>query len=278
MRLISWNVMGIEGDRISNQVDALRTRDPDIIALQEVTARTAPQYRAELSSIGYYSIIDSFQSVKYLTRIQGRSYGELIASRWPLITSPMHFDVPWPEKVLSCFIICPWGDLQVHTAHIPQVGGNDPKKAMTLEGLYKALAYDSKYPRILCGDFNTPQLETEDGKIMTWGQKRKRNGEIVLQKFWGQRWDSAERNILEGLEKYDLVEVYRQINGFGKQEYSYYPNKNGRRVGYRFDHIFASKSLNAIKCQYLHEFREKKLSGHSPIEVLFSPKPSQDNI
>ncbi|MCD1293550.1 hypothetical protein CUJ83_00880 [Methanocella sp. CWC-04] len=263
------------GDRASSQVEAICGRAPDIIAFQDVTAGSAPKYRAELEHHGYFSIIDSFQFVKYRTRLMSRSIGEILASKWPLISYPEYFDVPWPEKVLSCFFIGPWGDILVHTAHIPPVKNSEWKKYQTLEGIYKGLAAESKYPRILCGDFNTPQEELSDGTIVTWGQKRKRDGEVVLEKYRGQRWDSAERNILEGLAKFDLHDVFRHVNGYDKNDFSFYEKLNGRRIGRRYDHVLASKSLNPLECRYLHDLRKAGLSEHSPIEAVFDPKMSK---
>ena len=271
MRLISWNVMGGYGGRMSDQIAALGERGPDLVALQEVTAKVAPVYREHLQRYGLYSVIDSFQFARYMTRLRANSYGEMIASRWPLITSPLHFEVPWPEKVLSCFAIGPWGDVQVHTAHVPKKGNNDVRKIQTLEGIYKGLALKSQYPRVLCGDLGTPQEETADGAIVTWGQKRRRTGEIVLQKFWGQRWDTWERNVLEGLAQFDLADTYRQVHGPGRREFSFFEAENGRRYGRRYDHVFASASLNAVECRYLHAFRERRLSEHAPIEAVFNP-------
>jgi len=276
MRLISWNINGGQNGHMSLQVDQLKSREPDVIALQEVTAKTAPVYRGFLKSAGFYSIIDSFQSSKYLTRLKSQSFGELIASKWPLISSPIKFDVPWPEKVLSCFVIGPWGDMLLHTAHIPSGEYNNIKKVETLEGIYKALAYKAQYPRILCGDFSTPQEELIDGRIVTWGQKRKRTGEITLQKYWGHRWDTAERNILEKLGQFDLIDVYRKIHST-RPEYSILENSDGLRTSRRYDHVFASESLNPTECRYLHYLREKKLSGHAAIEVDFKPHLAQTN-
>ena len=271
MRLISWNVMGGYGGRMSDQVEALGERRPDIVALQEITAKVAPVYRAHLQRQGLYSIIDSFQFARYMTRLRSNSYGEMIASKWPLITSPDHFEVPWPEKVLSCYVIGPWGDIQVHTAHVPKSKNNDIRKIQTLEGIYKGLAIKSQYPRILCGDLGTPQEETADGTIVTWGQKHKRTGEIVLQQYWGQKWDARERNILEGLARFDLADTFRGVNGRGKRDFSFYEVEDGRRTGRRYDHVFASASLNPVECRYLHYLRERRLSEHSPVEAVFDP-------
>ena len=277
MRLISWNVMGGHGGRMADQVAALGERKPDLVALQEVTAKLAPVYREHLQRQGLYSIIDSFQFARYMTRLRANSYGELIASKWPLITSPEHFEVPWPEKVLSCYVIGPWGDVQVHTAHVPKGKNQDVRKIQTLEGIYKGLALKSVYPRILCGDLGTPQEETADGTIVTWGQKRKRTGEIVLQQYWGQKWDTWERSILEGLAQFDLADAFRAVNGPARREVSFFEVENGRRAGRRYDHIFASQSLNPVECRYLHFLRERRLSEHSPIEAVFSPIIAQTN-
>jgi exonuclease III len=277
LRLISWNVMGGYGGRMSDQVEALGERRPDIVALQEVTAKLAPVYREHLQRQGLYSIIDSFQFARYMTRLRANSYGELIASKWPLITSPVHFEVPWPEKVLSCYLIGPWGDIQVHTAHVPKGKNNDVRKIQTLEGIYKGLAIKSQYPRILCGDLGTPQEETADGVVVTWGQKLKRSGEITLQPYWGQKWDTWERNILEGLGQFDLADTYRAVNGKGRRDLSFFEVEDGRRSGRRYDHIFASTSLNPVECRYLHYLRERRLSEHSPIEAVFDPIIAQTN-
>jgi exonuclease III len=277
MRLISWNVMGGYSGHVSAHVDALGEHKPDIVALQEITAGIAPVYREHLQRHGFFSIIDSFQFARYMTRLHSNSYGEMIASRWPLITSPIHFEVPWPEKVLSCFAIGPWGDIQVHTAHVPKGRNSDVRKIQTLEGIYKGLAMKSQYPRVFCGDLGTPQEETSDGTIVTWGQKRKRTGEIVLQKYWGQKWDTWERNILEGLAQFDLADAYRKVNGPQGHEFSFFEAENGHRSGRRYDHIFASASLNPVECRYLHSLRERRLSDHSPIEAVFDPIISQTN-
>lgn len=277
MKLISWNVFSEYSTSIATQAESLASRSPDIIALQEIPAKNVPHYRAELQKHGYYSAIDSFQFVKYMTRLRGEDYGELFASKWPLITYPVHFNVPWPEKVLSCFCIGPWGDILVHTAHIPRDHGKDYKKTQMLKGLYDGLAAESKYRRILCGDFGTPQEELADGTVITWGQRHKRSGEIVYDQYNGRKSDALERNILQGLVRYDLYDVYRLVNGYGKRDYSWYEKKDGRYAGRRYDHIFASDSLRAVDCRYIHEMRKRGLSDHSPVEAIFDPEPPKQN-
>ena len=60
---------------------------------------------------------------------------------------------------------------------------------------------------------------------------------------------------------------------FSEKEFSYYIYNRGKRIGRRFDHIFASHLLEVVECEYLHDLREvQKLSDHAPIEALFAPK------
>ena len=253
MRLVSWNVNGRVG-RIDEQIAALKKQWCDAIALQEVTQTTAPLLRAGLQGIGLQYVVDSFQRSRNRAALVGpRRYGELIACRWPLrLLSPERFDVPWPERILSVVVQSPSGNIYLHTTHIPPGSTNGWKKIEMLEGIYKRLAHKSRVPRILCGDFNTPQEETSDGKVITWGKGR-------------TRWGSGERNILEGLAEFDLIDVYRFRHGYKVQEYSWYARPY---IGRRYDHVFASRSLlNDVECKYLHSFREKKLSDHSAIRI-----------
>ena len=49
------------------------------------------------------------------------------------------------------------------------------------EGIYRRLACSSDRPRILCGDFNTPQKEMADGEVVTWGQDTEEISECRVQ-------------------------------------------------------------------------------------------------
>lgn len=277
LRLISWNVA--HRDACHHQVKALTSREPDIVALQEITAKTAPVLGERLREAGLRFWKDSFQLAPNHAVLTGpRRYGELIASRWPVATlPPREFGIPWPERVLSVVIETPlWGDIEFHNTYVPQGAGNGWIKVRTLEGIYRRLARNTRRPRVLCGDFNAPQEERLNGEIVTWGQDITSDGRVVLWKSWrggrGKRWDRAERNILDGLRDFDLRDIYRLLNGYRAEDFSWYDVKKARKKGRRFDHIFASVGLNSIECSYLHSFREKRLSDHSAMEARFAPQ------
>jgi endonuclease/exonuclease/phosphatase family metal-dependent hydrolase len=259
------------GGRLSDQVDALANREPDVVALQEVTRTTVTAFTSELRSRGLGSVVDSFDPSAAASQYSGpRRYGLIVASRWPVGRVKLHGSLPrWPERFLSTTVETPSGDIEVHSTHIPPGVSNGWIKIEMLESVFSRLACVSSVPRILCGDFNTPQEETAAGEIVTWAQGRRSNGKLYLKRARGERWDRGERNILEGLRAFDLADLYRSLHGYTQTDFSWYARRRTRTIARCFDHVFASRLLKATGCRYLEEFRKRDLSDHSPIEVEF---------
>jgi endonuclease/exonuclease/phosphatase family metal-dependent hydrolase len=251
---------------LGEQVIALTEREPDIVALQEVTRRTAPQLREQLCHAGLTHTVDSLD----LAGACGRRYGELIASRWPLrVLPPVQAGQPFPERVLSVVAECPWGLIELHTVHVVPGSRQGWKKIEMLRAIYQQLARHSEIPRILCGDFNEPQAELADGQLVTSRHRLLLDGRLVVKNGRPEAWEQAVLRVLEGLAEFDLVDIYRALRGYDVKEVSCIVRSTGH--GYRYDHIFASRGLNPVACQYLHELRERGLSDHSPIEADFDP-------
>jgi exonuclease III len=270
MKLISWNVNRRTGKGIGDQMKALGKRSPDIVALQEVTIESVSEYISNLEKLGYREARDSFEGTKTVRR----SGGVIIATCWKMKELPqLDEQFPFSEKVLSVRIkTTMWGDIEVHNVHIPPGSRHGIKKIETLEGVYRGLARYSRVPRILCGDFNAPQEEFIDGSILTWAYKKMKSGNIVFRAGRSERWDAGERNVLQGLHRYDLSDVYRSVHGFGASDFSWRQVRKGKETKRRYDHVFASKSLHPVACRYIHPLREAGLSDHSPIEVTFKSK------
>jgi exonuclease III len=273
VRLISWNIAG-RSRKLAAQMRAILELHPDIVCLQEVRAATAPLLSAALCNGGLPYSVDSFRLAANPVLLTGpRQYGEFIASRWRIRALPQEsFKLPWPEKVVSAVIRWPPSPLEVHTAHIPPGSSNGWTKIQTFNGIFERLARSSTVPRVLCGDFNSPQLETLRGEVVTWGQDdiggryefwRTSNGRT------GRDWDAGERSVLVDLARFDLPDVFRGTHGFSRQEFSWYLKRKGTTIGRRFDHVFASRRLAVHACRYVHALRESGLSDHSPIEVDF---------
>ncbi len=276
MRLISWNLNG-RASALADQVAAVVARGPDIVALQEVTTRSAPVLASALALKGLPHAINSFALAPPGFIAAGpRRYGLLIASRFPLDPLPLGtFDLPWPERVLSVRVLTPGGPTELYTTHIPPGSSNGWIKVEMLTGLYKGLARLSAVPRILCGDFNLPQAECTNAEIVTWAQRIRPNGQIVCRARVrggpGPSWDAAERNVIIGLAAYDLLDVFRALHGNKTQAFSWVLRRGRKSVPRRFDHIFASARLRPTSCLYIHAVRQRGLSDHAAIEVVFQP-------
>ncbi|CAN5592761.1 exodeoxyribonuclease III [soil metagenome] len=258
LKLISWNVAG-RVKKLTAQVGALIEHEPHIIALQEVTAKTTLLWRDDLERRGYW-VIASFDLAREHNVLKGgRKYGVLLASRWPMeALPPTDFEVPWTERILSAVIDSPWVKIECHNAHLPAGVSHGLIKIETFEGIYGRLRHEGTRPRILCGDFNSPQEESVDGATIPFGTNN-------------ERWAAAELSVITGLGEYDLKDVFRLLNGFEQRDVSWVSRNRGREYGRRFDHVFASQRLNATTCAYLHMLREPGLSDHAPIEARFEP-------
>lgn len=277
MRLISWN-LNARRTNLGLQVEALAVRAPDVVALQEVTPMTVAALRAALAKAGLPYAADSFAlAPPYFAPTGARRYGLLTASRCEIVAeAPGRFALPWPERVLTVALLTPGGRVEVHNTHVPPGSSNGWVKIDHLVGLYEGLARPAVLPRILCGDLNTPQEELPTGEVVTWAQRRGQGGWRVARAIRGRAgtaWDAGERRVLTGLAGWGLLDVYRQLHGYAVAEMSWVLRRGDAVRGRRFDHVFASPTLRPQRCTYLHDFRARGLSDHSPIEVEFDWPP-----
>lgn len=255
MKLISWNVAG-RSRVLADQAAALARQEPDIVCLQEVRATSLPRWRAALESMGLDRVADSSEF------IGGRRFFCVTASRWEPIELPA-IPAPHPERVLSLVVDTSHGDLELHNAHVPPAQGAGLLKVETCEAIFDRLARPCDRHRILCGDFNSPRLETTEGELITFAGHHPDHLE---------RWDAAERSLLEGLAEWDLVDCFRDLNGYDRQDASWvFHTRARRKAGHRLDHVLASASLRPRLCDYHHGWREAGLSDHSAIEAVFAP-------
>ncbi len=295
MKIITWNVNNRVGT-VSQQVQALAQREPDVVALQDVNLNAVTPYLEAFHLIGL-----SYAMHTLARQSHAIPTGVLIASRSPLSPLP---DIPesvlwsqgvcspdrekvrqhWTRRTLFALLHSPFGEIEVANVYITPANHKESNargerrlypslKLDLLSGVYQALAIPATRPRLLCGDFNTPQHEQANGEIITWGFQ-KRQGIYFLR---DRSQHELEFRILHELSAYDLPDIFRRLHGYSQpsqdEGWSWcYQN----RVRYRFDHIFASHALRPIQAQYLHTFRELRLSDHAPMEALFEPTSRQD--
>jgi exodeoxyribonuclease III len=251
VRLVTWNVAGRVA-RQPEQADVVAGVGADVIALQEVTARTLPLWRDALADAGFAACETALEPLPGTRR--GRLLGVLTAAREPLERLPAPPRVPWPERVLCCAV----GDVEVVNVHSPISPAPDLAKVLTHEAVAAYLEGDG--PRILCGDLNTPRRELADGDVLTFAHDSA--GRLRAER--GERWDRAERALVHGLREHGWVDAFRALHGYGERHASWTFARD--RGGWRLDHVLVA-GLEPRAAAYAHDWRRAGLSDHSALVV-----------
>jgi exodeoxyribonuclease-3 len=242
VRLITWNI----ARRVSvlpDQAAALASREPDVVALQEVTARGHGLWRQVLERIG----------LPHIAYSPGGRMGVLLAAREPL--EPVEpLPVPRPESTAAGAA----GGIAFHAVHVPNAA-NGWVKPDTLAAVRAGLEQTSG-ARVLCGDLNTPRRELPDGDVVTFAYDSARR----LRPERGERWDRAERALVHGLRERGWVDAFRALHGYGERSASWTFREN--RGGWRLDHVLID-GLRPVASAYAHDWRRAGLSDHSALVV-----------
>ena len=128
MRLVTWNVAG-RVTRQPEQAAAVAALGADVVALQEVTARTLPLWRAALADAGLAACEATLDDPPAASG--RRLLGVLVAAREPLERLPPPADAPWPERVLCCRL----GDVEIVNLHSPIAPAPELAKVRTHEAV-----------------------------------------------------------------------------------------------------------------------------------------------
>jgi exonuclease III len=256
MRVVTWNVAG----RVRahpEQAEAIAGVAADVVALQEVTVRTEPLWRAALLAAGFgfcASAISGLPPGKSRRRL-----AVLTAARSPLRVLPAPPDVPWPERVLCCEI----DGIEITNLHSPIAPAPDLAKVRTHEAVAAHLAVGAG-PRVLCGDLNTPRREFADGDVLTFAHDT--HGRLREER--GERWNLAERALIRDL---GWTDAFRVLHGYEQREASWTFKED--RGGWRLDHVLVS-GLDVVAAAYAHEWRRAGLSDHSALVVDLASQTS----
>jgi exodeoxyribonuclease-3 len=257
LRVITWNV-NRRVSRLAEQAFALAGRRPDVVALQEVTARTAALWRAALPTAGLPHVVCSLDAAdprrEPATR---RRTGVLIAAREPTGTAGAPLPVPWPETTIAAVVT----GVRVDTVHVPNAA-NGWVKVRTLAAVRTGAAGGGA--RVICGDLNTPRREHPDGRVVSFA----RDSRERLRPERGAEWDAAELGVVPGLRDLGYADAFRALHGYARREPSWtFRRIAGHAGGWRLDHLFASSAVRVVACRYHHAWRDDDLSDHSALEA-----------
>ena len=262
MQLLSWNVAG-RVRRVEEQAAALAEQPADVIALQEVRVSTMSAWRNALSALGYEHVRTTFDERDPLVRQEpDRRLGVLLAGREPIdpIAAP---EIPWPERLMAARVWVQQEPIEVFNLHSPISQKPNQVKVRTLEAVAAHISRPSDAPRIVCGDFNTPQYESREGEVSSFARTRAGN----IRPDYGERHDQAELGMVVGITKHGFEDAFRTLHGYLRRDRSWlYPHG---KMGYRLDHIFA-RGLRVLDCDYRHDWRDRGLSDHAAIWALFA--------
>lgn len=252
MRLVTWNVAG-RVTRQPEQAEVVEAVGADVVALQEVTGRTAPLWRAVLEEMGFVGCETALDGA---ARAPGRRrLSVLTAAREPLRRLPSP-DVPWPERLLCCRL----GDVEIVNLHSPISPAPELAKVRTHEAVAAYLTSTVSPRRVLCGDLNTPRRELPDGDVLTFAH----DSAGRLRPDRGERWNRAELALVHGLRERGWVDAFRELHGYGEREPSWtFPQDRG---GWRLDHVLV-EGLRPVASAYAHDWRRRGLSDHSALVV-----------
>ena len=263
VRIISWNVAR-RSSRLAEQAAALAEREPDAVALQEITRRTAPLWRRALETIGLPQIRVSLDEAEPRREpATRRATGVLVAARRSVReVSPLA--LPWPETATALTTQSDSaGRVEIHCVHVPNAA-NGWVKVRTLEAIRAGLAAVPAGPRVLCGDLNTPRRELPSGEVISVA----RDSKARLHRERGAEWDEAELGVVPGLREIAYTDAFRELHGYERREPSWtWRQIAGHGGGWRLDHLFTSAELRPVAALYHHSWRDEGLSDHSALEV-----------
>ena len=260
MRLLTWNVAG-RVSRQPEQAQVVAATGADVVALQEVTARTLPLWRAALAEAGLTACRTGLDGAG--DGAGRKVLGVLTAAREPLRRLSAPAALPWPERVLCCRA----GEVEIVNVHSPIAPAPALAKVRTHEAVAAYLAAAAPGPRVLCGDLNTPRRELPDGDVLTFAHTSAGR----LRPDRGPRWDAAERALVHDLRtRHGWVDAFRALHGYAQREASWtFAQDKG---GWRLDHVLAT-GLRPVAAAYAHDWRRAGLSDHSALVVDLEPEP-----
>jgi exonuclease III len=236
------------------QIELVVSRHADVVALQEVRLSAWDKWRSALRADGFTHFAHAADASSAAGIPLKKERGVAVASRVPFSFTGLP-GVPFSELALACSFATRQGPLDLINTHMPN--GSDPKhgdlKLNAFDAVYDACAIEGR-TRVLCGDFNSPVLETEDGYIKCSSTP-------------GDDWFGREWLVMAGLKHFGMVDSFRTFHGYSVPAHSHAKPQYGEDWVRRFDHVFTSTDLEVEGCRYHTSWMDQGASDHAPIEV-----------
>jgi exonuclease III len=263
MRLLSWNVRGYTGPTKERQLSEVLKHQPDLIALQEVVRGSVDFWRKNLAGEGYEVLTSDLKLLDvecpFLAhkghRMGRRKNLNLIASRAgiePLPGLEVGVGDGFPEKYLAGTVEIDGARIDVHNVHTPPGSTTKMLKVEYWEAVLAQVNRPTQSARILCGDFNSPWSEDDEGFVIGGGRVDPQEE---------RRWKEAELGFLDHPE---LRDIYRAHHVAGERFATSHMRGN---TPCRYDHVYVSKEfeIDECRCEYLEGILGTGVSDHAPV-------------
>lgn len=252
MRIATWNVNGMRA-RLDFVLHWLRSREPDLVGLQELKLRDDEFPHLALEELGYRAV----------THGQKAWNGVAVLSREPV--QILQEGLPGQEALGARLLTVRAGDLDFCTVYVPNgkhVNHEDfPHKLEWLDALIEQFtgAREPGRPAVLCGDFNVCPAG-----IDSWNEEVLR-GQIFH--------TDEERARLQRLLRWGLYDLFRRQHP-EERMFSWWDYRAGafhRNRGLRIDLLLGTEPvLQRVESVWIdRDYRKKKegltASDHAPV-------------
>lgn len=258
MELVTLNISNPSIERAKKQVDWIEKIGADIYVLTETKLSKGCLYIENYFSSKLTSSLGSGKEVAYSVYFPKSHTGDLgvmIISKYPIKKVKNCFceENPYFSRVLDVVINFDGMDFGIMGLYVPSRDMTqikvDRKKNFVSDYLQYIKNFSNKItiPYIICGDLNV--LE--------------RNHFPKYKNYFEWEYDFYEQFKYLG-----YVDVFRYLYP-NKNEYSWVGRTNN---GYRYDHIFVSKSIvtNIEECYYIHDTRKTSITDHSAMVAVIN--------
>lgn len=249
VKVLSWNIKLGQRSRLNKIVGGVKQISADIVGLQEVDKDLLKGFVPQFEALRY-------QVLRYESH--EKSYCNLILSRYPTSKiSRWKRDCAFPDLLSLARIKIRQREINFFNCHIPHGSGHGFKKIRTIDALLKKLKKTKGSARIVVGDFNEPRSESGQ-EIESWAYKTSASPRPTKEEKC--HWKNTVNELFKGEQQHGMRDLFRSLHGYEVEEFSF-----RRPTPRRYDHIFGSEHFKVSSCEYLHSFREGKVSDHSPL-------------
>lgn len=192
--VLSLNLWGRKGpyeDRVSRIDEWLKCLEPDIVGFQEcLRIDYSDEVTCKLHKLGYYTAFG-----QALSKAPGRGFGNLIASRWPIIKKEI-LKLPTPDDIesriaITSIIQTPYGKLCLICTHLtwePELINVRNQQITKIKKYVSEHCRVLEIPPVIVGDFNAEPLSPE---IKSLTNRNGPNGTTYYLDAWNTAGDGS---------------------------------------------------------------------------------------